>query len=154
MAGTAGAQGAARRLARATAHYRGGREWRRHRRPRAQTDLLRKRDNGLEPPKTLESYCLRALVREPVRREKGRVWYDGWLRNIGISVLVAATKLQFGLNPTRNREARRRQQPSACSLVATALGRHSINIEEKRVENLWAQYQGFVLSYLVGRFGV
>jgi hypothetical protein len=112
------------------------------------------RDAGREAPKTLEVYCLRALVGRPATRAAGRVWYDNWRRDIGIAVLVFMTSVRFGrfnLRPTRNREQRRCQQPSYCSLVTAGLGRGGINISEKRVENIWARLQGQIGAYLAAQ---
>jgi hypothetical protein len=114
------------------------------------------RDAGREPPKTLEVYCLRVhvLKRGPAMRAAGRVWYDNWRRDIGIAVLVFMALVQFGrfnLRPTRNREQRRRQQPSMCSLVTAGIGRGGINISEKRVENIWARLQGQIGAYLAAQ---
>ena len=109
-------------------------------------------DRGETPPASLVAYEARARLRGPVKRSAGRNKYDNWKRDIGIAVLVYRTIL--GLAPTRNREQRRRQQPSACSFVTEALGRRSqinaaaghperqINVSEKRVESIWGGLLG------------
>jgi hypothetical protein len=107
------------------------------------------RDRGEEPPATLKAYGIKAVLRGPVTRRAGRnMWFDNWRRDIGISLLVYLTSQRFGLRPTRNREQRRRQQPSACSIVSTALGRGHFNIAEKRVENIWGRLRGHVAAFL------
>ena len=105
-------------------------------------------DRGEEPPVTLKAYGIKAVMRGPVLRGRGRnMWFDNWRRDVGIAVLVFLTRRGLGLAPTRNREQRRRQQPSACSIVAAALGRARINVTEKRVENIWGKLQADVIAY-------
>jgi hypothetical protein len=107
-------------------------------------------DQGEMPPAALRAYGERALVRGPVTRSAGRSEHDNWRRDIGIACLVYLAKERFGLSPTRNREQRRRQQPSASSVVALALGRHRINVAEKRVENISAALGGQVAAFVTG----
>lgn len=106
-------------------------------------------DRGEEPPATLKAYGIKAVLRGPVQRGRGRnMWFDNWRRDIGIAVLVFLTRRGFfGLATTRNRESRHRQQPSACSIVAAALGRAHINVTEKRVENIWGKLGPYVIAY-------
>jgi hypothetical protein len=106
-------------------------------------------DRDEKPTVTLRAYGIKAIQRGPVKRRRGHLWYDNWRRDFGIVVLVYLTIRRFGLAPTHNREQKRRQQPSACSVVAAALGRHRINITEKTVENLWGALQGHVAAYLL-----
>jgi hypothetical protein len=105
------------------------------------------RDARLEP--SLEAYAIKALERGPVTRKPGRAtWFDNWRRDIGIAVLVFLTVYRFNLWPTRNREQRRRCQPSASSVVKAALDQVlHINITEGRVENIWGR-----LNVYIGRF--
>jgi hypothetical protein len=105
-------------------------------------------DRGEEPPATLKAYGIRGAVRGPVTRKRGNAWYDNWRRDIGIAVLVFLTMQHFGLRPTRNREQRRRRQPSASSVVHAALGRGQINVAEKTVENIWARLQGHIGAFI------
>jgi hypothetical protein len=74
-------------------------------------------------PTQLAAYGIKAVQRPPLTRRQGRSSFDNWRRDIGIAVLVFFAIKQFNLGPTRNREQRRRRQPSASSLVAEALGR-------------------------------
>jgi hypothetical protein len=116
-------------------------------------------DRHETPPASLIAYEGRARLRGPLKRSAGRNKYDNWKRDIGISVLVYTTVTRLGFLPTRNREQRRRQQPSACFIVAEALGRRSqinaaaghydrqINVSEKRVENIWAGLLGQVILW-------
>jgi hypothetical protein len=99
------------------------------------------RDARLEPSVTLEAYAIKALERGPIGRGDGRnTWFDNCRRDIGIGCLVFWTMHRFGFNTySRNREQRRRQQPSPSSLVSDALGRRGINVGEKRVENIYAR---------------
>ena len=53
-----------------------------------------------------------------------------------IALLVDA-----GFDPTRSHCERRRQTPSACSLVAAALKQLKEPLGERRVEGIWAQYR-------------
>jgi hypothetical protein len=107
-------------------------------------------DRGEMPPAALRAYGERALVRGPVTRSSGRSEHDNWRRDIGIACLVYLAKERFGLSYTRNREQRRRRQPSACSIVALALGRRRINVTEKRVENICARVRGQVAAFVIG----
>lgn len=107
-------------------------------------------DRGEMPPAALRAYGERALVRGPVTRSAGRSEHDNWRRDVGIACLVGLAKKRFGLSPTRNREQRRRRQPSACSVVALALGRRHINVAEKRVEAIWAGLRGRVAAFVIG----
>lgn len=104
-------------------------------------------DRGETPPASMIAYEARARLRGPVKRSAGRNQYDNWRRDIGIACLVYMTAERFGLRPTRNREQRRRGQPSASSVVAAALGRVHINVAEKRVENIWAGLAGQIFAY-------
>jgi hypothetical protein len=107
-------------------------------------------DQGKMPPAALRAYGERALVRGPVTRSAGRSEHDNWRRDIGVACLVYLARERFGLSPSRNREQRRRCQPSACSIVALALGRRRINITEKRIENIWAGLRGQVAAFVIG----
>jgi hypothetical protein len=107
------------------------------------------RERNEEPSATLKAYGIKAAMRGPVTRGRGHQWYDDWRRNLGIVILVYLTQERFGLKPTRNREQRRRQQPSASSIVAAALGRHRISIGEKRIENTWGALQGHLGRYFL-----
>lgn len=89
-----------------------------------------------EPSATLKAYGVKAALRGPVTRGRGHYWFDDWGRNIGFALLVRATSLKFNLPMTRNREQRRRRQPSAPTIVAAALGRYKFNTREKTVENI------------------
>jgi hypothetical protein len=107
------------------------------------------RNRHEEPPVVLEAYALKALVRGPVTRGRGHLWYDNWRRDIGIAVLVYLAQRRFGLRPTRNREQRRRCEPSASSAVSAALGRHRINVSDKTVENISGRLQGQLEAFLL-----
>jgi hypothetical protein len=71
----------------------------------------------------LWAYGQRAVLRAPHKRPRGRRWYDDWVRNIDICVLVAVACVEFDVRPSRNRAARRanKGQPSGISLVVAAL---------------------------------
>jgi hypothetical protein len=85
------------------------------------------------------AYGQRAVLRAPHKRPRGRRWYDHWVRDIDICVLIHLVCYEFGVRPSRNRAARRaRSEPSAISLVVAALARHQIHLDESSVqENLW-----------------
>jgi hypothetical protein len=99
--------------------------------------LLQRRDL---PPAHLQiiAYFARAGQRAPHER-RGPRWHDSWFRNIQICRLIELTCREFGVHPTRNREARRaNRSPSGVSLVVAAMGRHGIPLTEVSVqENLW-----------------
>jgi hypothetical protein len=109
-------------------------------------------DAGIEPPATLKAYGIRAALRGPVRRGQGRSAFDNWKRDIGIAVMVFLTMKQFGLSPTRNREQRRRRRPSACSIVAAALGQARISVDEKTVEGIHHSMAGQVTDFAKRQF--
>ena len=104
---------------------------------------------NIEPSATLKAYAVKAMRRGPVTRGPGRnAWFDNWRRDIGIAVLVYLGREYFGLHATRNREQRRRGEPSICSTVAAAMGRVAhVNISEKRAENIWAELRAQVESF-------
>jgi hypothetical protein len=108
------------------------------------------RERREQPSPTLEAYGIRAVQRGPVTRGRGaHTWFGNWRRDIGIAVLVYLTHRRFHVRPTRNREQRRRREPSAASIVAAALGRRQINVTEKRVEGVWTKLRGHIGAYLV-----
>jgi hypothetical protein len=106
-------------------------------------------DRGEKPSVTLQAYGIKAVLRGPVARGRGQAWFNNWRRNIGIAVLVYMTHRRFGLTPTRNREQRRQRRPSACSVVAAALGRHRMNLSESAVQNIWGGLQGQIAVFLL-----
>jgi hypothetical protein len=111
-------------------------------------------DRGEMPPAALRAYGELAAVRGPVKRSAGRnSWADNWRRDAGIAVLAYFAKEKFKLRPTRNRESKKRnRKPSACSVVAAALGRaRIITITERRVENIWAGLAGQVAAFVVAQ---
>jgi hypothetical protein len=108
------------------------------------------RERNEERSATLKAYGIKAAMRGPVTRGRGHRWYDDWRRNIGVACLVYMAHRRFGLSPTRNRDQRRRQQASACSVVAAALGCHRVNVNERRVENIWGgRLQGHLAAFLL-----
>ena len=109
-------------------------------------------DTGIEPPATLKAYGIKAALRGPIKRGRGRSAFDNWKRDIGIAVMVFLTAKQFGLSPTRNREQRRRRQPSACSVVAAGLGQSRINVDEKTVEGIHHDLAGQVTDFAKRHF--
>lgn len=102
----------------------------------------------LTPPAQLKAYVERTALHGPPTRKAGAYTpYDNWLRDISFAVLVYWIHNGFGLHPTRNRESRRAQRPSACSIAATALRRSGIDISESRVQNIWSGLAGAVISF-------
>jgi hypothetical protein len=87
----------------------------------------------------LRAYGQRAVLRAPHTRPRGHRWYDDWTRNLGICVLVDLACREFGLQPTRNREARRaNRNPSGISLVVAGFARNKIHLDEGSVQqNIW-----------------
>ncbi len=110
---------------------------------RVATEML---DRGEMPGAALRTYYAEATRPGPPH---GKYWADDWRRNAGIAVLVFMTKEHFGLRPTRNRASKRK--PSACSVVAAALGRAGINVAEKRIENIWAGLAGKIVTFAASR---
>jgi hypothetical protein len=108
---------------------------------------------GQTPPVSMVAYEARARLRGPNTRPAGaHTWDEKWTRNIGIAVLVYLTMERFGVNPTRNREQRRKRIASASSIVSAALGRAArINIAEKTVENIWGGLAGRLLAFVAAR---
>ena len=88
-------------------------------------------------PTELANYVQCALLQPPVTYPQGRNIADTWMRDIGIAVLVQLTKERWSLPKTRSRLTRNPNRLSACYLVARALGRHGINLSERRVEKIF-----------------
>jgi hypothetical protein len=110
-------------------------------------------DRGEMPPAALRAYGEKAALVPPVSmRSAGRnAWYDNWRRDIGICVLMYMTVNRFGLSPNRNRKFRRSDHhPSAASVVAAALGRlrPPMNVDEKRVGDIWGDLKGEITRYV------
>jgi hypothetical protein len=72
----------------------------------------------------------------PARKKKNNM-----LRNIVITLTVGALCDHFGLQPTGGHSARQR---SACSFVAEALGEASIQMGDKAIEAVWAEWRGML----------
>jgi hypothetical protein len=107
---------------------------------------------GEKPPASMVAYEARARLRGPNKRSVGRnAWYDNWRRDIGIAVLVFLTIERFELNPTRHQPPKPKARPSACSIVTVALGRVRINVEERRVQNIWGGLAGQVTAYAISK---
>jgi hypothetical protein len=71
------------------------------------------------------------------RRKKGAPALSDWERNLFIAGTVILLCERYGLKPTRNRETK---TESACSIVASVLGRFRINKREAAVEKIWKKY--------------
>jgi hypothetical protein len=100
---------------------------------RAYADIRNRRQ---EPDVVHEAYVIESLKRGPIGRGQGNTWFDNWRRDLGITILVYLTRRHFGLPRTRNREGRRRDDPTACTVVSAALARFGINMTDKTVENI------------------
>jgi len=84
-----------------------------------------------------------AVKRPPLTRRRGGEWYDNWIRNLEICFLIALACGQFGLQPTRSREARRANRiPSGTSIITAALARSRLNLEEASVQRHWLGLPG------------
>jgi hypothetical protein len=102
----------------------------------------------------LWAYGQRAVLRAPHKRPRGRRWYDDWVRNIGICILIDLACREFGVRASRNRAARRanKGEPSGISLVVAALARNKIHLDEGSVqENLWFGLPGELVRGVVAR---
>lgn len=88
----------------------------------------------------VRAYGQRALDQPPHKRPRGRNRYDNLVRDIHICLFIILACREFGVQPTRNRIARRANRaPSGISLVVKALARHrNLHLDEASVqENLW-----------------
>jgi len=97
------------------------------------------------------AYGQRAVLRPPHTRPRGHRWYDDWYRNLGICILVGLACREFGLLPTRNREARRaNSKPSGISLVVAGLARNKIHLDEGSVQqNIWFGLCGTLARHVI-----
>jgi hypothetical protein len=95
-------------------------------------------DVGEMPPASLRAYAARVALKPVTKGPGAHTWHDNWLRDLRIASLVEMACRAFELRPYRNREQRRRQVPSGCSLVAAALARRGFrDLSEARVEGIW-----------------
>jgi hypothetical protein len=96
-------------------------------------------DHGEELPANIRYYVAHSLVRPPSKRGKGGNAAANWLRDQCIAVVVSLAVEQWHphLLTTRNRASKK---PSACKLVSAALVRRGINIGERRVEKIYAEF--------------
>lgn len=109
------------------------------------------RDQSETPGVILEGYALRWLGNETAfRRKRGQPWHANWARDQGLTLIVLTIAGEFGLNRTRNREQRRNRTPSACSVVAEALGERRIYITERTLEKLTGELQNAVVLGVAG----
>jgi hypothetical protein len=84
----------------------------------------------------LGAYNIRLL--NPGRRRPGPARAANFLRDVGISELIAALVARFKLRPTRNTATR---GPSASSVAAQALnGAGIISLSPKGIEHIWRRY--------------
>ena len=106
-------------------------------------ELLERR-SGEPGELQIMAYLQRAVLRGSRRRGRGVQWYDDWVRNLGISLLIQLACKEFGVTPTRNRDTRRAGRvPSGCSLVAAGLARNKIEIEESTIQrHIWLGLPG------------
>jgi hypothetical protein len=92
--------------------------------------------SGVALPEPLRGYIADSLQKKinagPSRRGKHR--QAGLPRNFVVMYVVARVA-DHGFHPTRNREQKTHE--SACSIVAEALERVGVHIEETSVEKIW-----------------
>src|SRR5262245_55043778 len=69
-----------------------------------------------------------------IRHKAGRPRADHMTRDLIIGIIIGMVVEHFGLRPKRNRASRR---ISACSIVASALGREGMAMSEANVNQLW-----------------
>jgi hypothetical protein len=96
-------------------------------------------DVGAMPPASLRAHAARA---EKIKHKRGQSWHHDYMRNVCICILIALAAREFDLMATRNREKRRKLQPSGCSVVQAALARNNIHLDEGTVTNLWLGIYG------------
>jgi hypothetical protein len=105
-----------------------------------QMQLLQKRDLA---PGHLQviAYLQRAAKRAPHKRPRGRRWYDDWVRNIHICLLIVRPRMprvRCAGKPQPGRAPREQRRTVGISLVVAALARNKIHLDEGSVqENLW-----------------
>jgi hypothetical protein len=94
------------------------------------------RDEPLPPAlRRLVVVALRHPARITVENARDRI---PWTRNFAIASAVNAIVKETGITATRNRARRSKGlTPSACSIVADALGGRKINLTEDAVEKIW-----------------
>jgi hypothetical protein len=85
------------------------------------------------------AYFQRAGRRAPHKRKRGHAWYDDWIRNFAICILVQLACAEYGVPPTRSRGSRRADRRlSGVSLVTAALARNRVNLDEGTVQqHIW-----------------
>ena len=94
-------------------------------------------DRGQLPPTLLRAYAQEALLQPPVTYPQGRNIGDTWSRDLTIAGLVGTASRSWNLPITRSHHSKNPHRLSACYLVAKALGRHGINVSERRVEKIF-----------------
>ena len=95
-------------------------------------------DRGEMPNATLRGYLVKALVMAPVTFPPGRNIADTWVRDIGISVLVALAMVRWAhLKATRNPASKR---PSASAIVALALTKRGHPMSEWQVGRIYGDH--------------
>jgi hypothetical protein len=104
-----------------------------------QVDLLQRRDLKAGHLQII-AYYQRAARRPLQKRKQGRYsCHDHWCRNMGICFLIQLASAEYGVEPTRNLNSRSvNREPSGISLVAAALARNKINLEEGTIQqHIW-----------------
>jgi hypothetical protein len=95
-------------------------------------------DNEKQLPRGLGMYVAHALRLHahklsgtPARAEETNLWRDALVE------YAVHQMRQFGFKPTRNREQKRKEKDSGCSIVTKALNRQGFNLTERTVKGIW-----------------
>jgi hypothetical protein len=103
-------------------------------------------------PDDAREYLLRLLEQSTLPPERGRPSTEG--RADLIVKIVARLVAWYGLTPTRNRERIGDRRPTACEIVAVALGEVGVNLDGSTVERLWSNRPGDFIDDLPVRIGL
>ena len=93
-------------------------------------------DRGVLPPTLLRASSGR-FVAAAGDLPQGRNIGDTWSRDLIIAGLVGTASRSWHLPKTRSHHSKKPDRLSTCYLVAKALGRHGINLSERRVEKIF-----------------
>ena len=113
-------------------------------------------DRGVLPPTLLRAYAQDALLQPQVTYTQGRNIGDTWSRDLIIAGLVGTASRSWHLPNTRSHHSKKTDRLSTCYLVAKALGRHGVNLGERRVEKIFHSQMknAEALEQLSASFGV
>jgi hypothetical protein len=91
-------------------------------------------DNGVDMPATLKSYILRSHGQGEPRRGRGHTEWDNRNRDVGIFILASLISQKFNIDLTRSPASN--DKACAAAVLAKALKRKGIKLEEKRIAGI------------------